>query len=109
MHELGLTQEIIAIVTEHSQGARVRRVVLEIGKLTAILPDAIRFCFELCSEGTAAEGACLEIVELPGRARCRACSAEVVLERPYGQCACGCSDLDWLAGDEFKIKDMEVA
>ena len=57
MHELGITQEIIAIVAEHSKGAKVTRVVLEIGKLSAILPDAVRFCFDLCSEGTVAEGA----------------------------------------------------
>ena len=37
-----------------------------------ILPDAIRFCFDLCSEGTVAEGAELEIIETPGPARCRA-------------------------------------
>ena len=42
MHELGITQEIIEIVSEHSKGAKVTRVVLEIGKLSAILPDAVR-------------------------------------------------------------------
>src|SRR5947209_17750774 len=108
MHELGITQEILAIVSEHSRGARVRRVVLEIGKLSAILPDAVRFCFELCSEGTVAEGAQLEIIETPGRARCRACDGEVVLERPFGRCGCGGSDLHWLSGEELKVKEMEV-
>jgi hydrogenase nickel incorporation protein HypA/HybF len=108
MHELGITQEILAIVAEHSGGARVRRVVVEIGKLSAILPDAVRFCFELCSEGTVAEGAELEILEPPGRARCRGCGAEVMLEQPFGQCACGGSDLEWLAGEELRVKEMEV-
>ena len=41
MHELGLTQEILAIVSDQSRGGRVTRVVLEIGKLTAVLPDAV--------------------------------------------------------------------
>jgi hydrogenase nickel incorporation protein HypA/HybF len=109
MHELGITQEIIAIVTEQSRGARVTRVVLEIGKLSMVLPDAVRFCFDLCSAGTVAEGALLEIIETPGRARCRACGAKVTLDRPFGRCACGGSDLEWLAGEELKIKEMEVA
>jgi|SRR5208282_3702792 len=109
MHELGITQEIVAIVAERSNGAQVRRVVLEIGKLSAVLPDAIRFCFDLCSEGTVAEGAQLDIIELPGRARCRACAGAVLLEQPFGQCPCGCSDLEWLAGEELRIKEMEVA
>ena len=108
MHELGITQEILDIVTAHSKGARVRRVTLEIGKLSAVLPDAVRFCFELCSAGTVAEGAQLEIIETPGRARCRVCAAELDLDRPFGRCACGSSDLDWLTGEELRIKEMEV-
>ena len=56
MHELGIAQEVVALVAEHAQG-KVTRVVLEIGKLSAILPDAIRFCFDLCSEGTVVAGA----------------------------------------------------
>jgi hydrogenase nickel incorporation protein HypA/HybF len=108
MHELGITQEIIETVSERSRGARVTRVVLEIGKLSAVLPDAIRFCFDLCSEGTAAEGAQLDIIETPGKARCRQCAAEVTLDEPFGLCRCGSSDLEWLTGEELKIKEMEV-
>ena len=109
MHELGITQEVIALVAERAAGAKVTRVVLEIGKLTAVLPDAVRFCFDLCSAGTVVEGAELEIIETPGRARCLACGGEVILERPFGRCGCGGSDLEWLAGEELKIKEMEVA
>ena len=108
MHELGVTQEIVAIVCEHARGAKVLRVVVEIGKLSAVLPDAVRFCFDLCAEGTPLEGATLEIVETPGRARCRACAAEVVLDRPFGICVCGNSDLEWLAGEELRVREVEV-
>ncbi len=108
MHELGITQEIIEIVSEHSRGAKVTRVVLEIGKLSAILPDAVRFCFDLCSEGTVAEGASLEILEIPGQARCRECGSLVTLDKPFGRCDCGNTDLEWLAGAELRIKEMEV-
>ena len=51
----------------------------------------------------------LEIIETPGRARCRACGAGLTLDRPFGRCACGGSDLEWLSGEELKIKEMEVA
>ncbi len=108
MHELGIAQEIIAIVTERAGIARVTRVVLEVGKHALILPDSIQFCFGLCAEGTSAEGAKLEILEVPGRALCRACGAEVALEEPFGTCVCGSTDLQWLTGDEIKIKEMEV-
>lgn len=108
MHELGITQEIIALVVERARGARVLRVVVEIGKLSAVLPDAVRFCFDLCSQDTVVEGATLEILEPAGRARCRACGGEVVLERPYGQCSCGGTDLEWLAGEELRVREIEI-
>ena len=41
-------------------------------------------------------------------ARCRACGGGVELLRPFGQCSCGCSDLEWLSGDELRIKSLEV-
>ncbi|MHC5825016.1 MAG: hydrogenase/urease maturation nickel metallochaperone HypA, partial [Nostoc sp.] len=47
MHELGITKNIVAIVAEHARGAKVQRVLLEIGKLSAIMPNAIRFCFDI--------------------------------------------------------------
>jgi hydrogenase nickel incorporation protein HypA/HybF len=108
MHELGIAQEIIAIVAEHAGAARVTRVVLEIGRHALILPDSIRFCFDLCGEGTVAQGARLEIREVPGRALCRDCGEEVALEEPFGLCDCGSADLQWLSGDEIKVKEMEI-
>jgi hydrogenase nickel incorporation protein HypA/HybF len=108
MHELGITEEVVSLVSERAGAARVRRVVLEIGKLTAVLPDAVRFCFDLCCEGTPLEGASLEIIETPGRARCRTCDAEVNLDQPLGVCPCGGIDLEWLSGMELKVREIEV-
>ena len=50
----------------------------------------------------------LEILETPGRARCKQCGVEMTLEQPFGRCGCGNSDLEWLAGDELKIKELEI-
>jgi hydrogenase nickel incorporation protein HypA/HybF len=109
MHELGLTQEILEIVTQRAQERKVRRVVLEIGKLSCVLPEAIRFCFDLCAEGTIAEGAELEIIQPPGRGRCRQCGAEFALHAVLAHCVCGSGDVEWLAGEELRIKTMEIA
>ncbi len=108
MHELGITQEVVAIAQEHAKGRRVLRVVLEIGKLSGVLPDAVRFCFESCAEGTAVEGATLEIVEIPGRGMCLACNGEVPLDRAFGQCECGNTNLEWIAGDELRVRGLEL-
>ena len=55
-----------------------------------------------------------EIVERIGRVdsckrHCRACGGEVALEKPFGRCDCGGSDLEWLSGEELRIKEYEVA
>jgi len=107
MHELGITQNIVAIVIEHAKGSKVQRVVLEIGQLSAIMPDAIQFCFDICTQGTALEGAILEIREIPGLARCRQCNTEIPLDKPFGICNCG-GQLDLLTGEELKIKEIEI-
>ena len=66
MHELSITRNVVAIVSEHAQARKVLRVTLEIGKLSAIMPEAIRFCFDICARGTPLEAARLEILETSG-------------------------------------------
>jgi hydrogenase nickel incorporation protein HypA/HybF len=108
MHELGITQNIIAIVTENAQGKKVQRVLLEVGKLSAIMPDAIKFCFDICAQGTIVEGAILEILEIPGMAKCRQCGTTFGIDKPFGICECGSMKLDIITGEELKIKEIEV-
>jgi hydrogenase nickel incorporation protein HypA/HybF len=109
MHELGIAEQIVAIAAERSGGARVSRVVVQVGKLAAVLPDALLFCFDAATEGTPLEGARLEIEEVDGRGRCRGCAGDVVLSRPWARCACGSDDVEWLSGDELRVRAMEVA
>jgi hydrogenase nickel incorporation protein HypA/HybF len=109
MHELAITQEIVDIATTRARDARVSRVVVEIGRLTAVLPGAVQFCFAACTEGTVAEGATLEIVEVPGRGRCTACGAEQVLEQAYAICPCGSSGFEWLSGEELTVRTIELS
>ena len=108
MHELGITQNIVAIAAEHAQGAKIRRITLEIGQLTAIMPDAIQFCFDVCAEGTVLAGATLEIIERPGMGQCRVCGRQLELDQPFGVCDCGSMQLDIIQGEELTIKEMET-
>jgi hydrogenase nickel incorporation protein HypA/HybF len=109
MHELGITRNIVSIVTEKAQGEQVRRVTIAIGKLSAVLPEAIRFCFNIVSQGTIVEGADLEILEIPGTAECRTCGSQFELEQLYGRCPCGSADINRLTGEELLIKQMVTA
>lgn len=108
MHELALTQDLVSLIAEHCAGRRVTRVVLEVGRLSAVVPDAFRFCFELCAEGTPAEGAELDIIELPGRARCRDCAQEIALDSVFDRCPCGSLSLELLSGEQLQLREVEV-
>lgn len=108
MHELGISRNIVAIVGEASKGRRVRRVTLEIGKLSGVMPDAILFCFDAVTHGTSLAGAALEIREVEGRARCLSCQAEFKIASFLTACRCGSRRLAHIAGEELNVKSMEL-
>lgn len=109
MHELAIMESVVDAVSERVGDTKVIRVRLEIGKLSGVVPDAIRFCFDVATEGTALAGAMLEIIETPGRAKCLQCLAQVELEDQIALCACGSANLDFLSGEELRIQEVEVA
>lgn len=108
MHELGITQNIVAIVSNAAQGRRVRRVTLEVGELSGVMVDAIAFCFDVVAEGTILEGAELDIRTITGRARCGTCGIEFATATLYTPCTCGSHQLERLQGEELNIKSMEL-
>jgi hydrogenase nickel incorporation protein HypA/HybF len=108
VHELGISRNIVAIVGEAAKGRRVRRVTLEIGKLSGVMRDAIEFSFDLVAQGTPAAGAELEIREIEGRARCAECSSEFSVRDFLTACACGSRRLAHIAGNELNIKSLDL-
>ena len=55
MHELSIASNIVEFVAQAAAGRRVRRVTLEIGRLSGVSPDALAFCFPGVARGTDAE------------------------------------------------------
>lgn len=109
MHELSLTQGVVEAITDRLGSRRVVMVRLEIGKLSGVVVDSVRFCFDLVVAGTPLEGARLEIEEPGGRARCRDCSVSFASDDPILLCPCGSSDVEVLAGTELLIKAVQLA
>ena len=108
MHELGITRNIVAIVSDAAKGRRVTTVTLEVGKLAGVMTEAIAFCFETVAQGSAIEGARLDIHEIEARARCLACGTEFVTPALYSACPCGSRNSQRLSGEELSIKSMEL-
>jgi hydrogenase nickel incorporation protein HypA/HybF len=108
VHELALMESIVAAVEAEVGPARVECVRLQVGQLAGVMPSALRFCFDVCARQTILEGATLEIQEIEGRARCRTCGRDVVMGSFLDLCGCGSADLDVVAGQELRIKNVEV-
>jgi hydrogenase nickel incorporation protein HypA/HybF len=108
MHELAITESMVAAVAEKVGPARVARVRLQVGRLAGVVPDALRFCFETCARGTTLEGAALEIDEIDARGRCRRCGTEIAMASFLEVCPCGGMEVEMLAGQELRIKNVEV-
>lgn len=109
MHELSIAQAVMAIVAEHAGERRVTRVEVEVGHLRQVVPDALRFAFELVAQDTVAEGAELSLREVPVRARCRACGTTSPQRRfPLACGTCGGVDLEIVSGEELRVLSLEV-
>ena len=108
MHELAITRNIVAIVSEAAGDRRVRRVTLEVGELSGVMPDAIAFCFDVVAQGTVLDGARLDIRLIAGRARCNDCDNEFQTETLFARCPCGSGRIVRLAGEELTVKTMEL-
>lgn len=109
MHEMAITQSVVDAVCERAAGRRVHRVRVEVGALCAVVPDAMEFCFSLVTEGTAADGAALDIDVRPGQAHCRECGADFALGDLILLCPCGSADVEVRAGRDLRILSMEVS
>ena len=108
MHELAITQSVVEAVTERTGTTPVVAVRLRVGRLAGVVPDAMRFCFELVTAGTPLDGAALEI-EQPEAGRCRTCGAEFELTDLILLCACGSADVEVLTGRELAVASVVLA
>lgn len=109
MHELSVTQSIVDACCERANGARVLRVMLEIGTLSCVMPDALRFCYDVVVRDTELEGSELEIIRIPGFSRCRDCGHDVEMDDVLTSCECGSGNLERpRGGDALRVKSIEI-
>ncbi len=112
MHELALAEGVLQIVEEAARREglqRIRSVWLEIGQLSSVEPDAMRFCFDAVARDSVAEGARLEIIATAGAAWCRDCSQPVALAALGDACPdCGGYRLRVTAGAGMRVKELEA-
>ena len=108
MHELSITRSVVDAIAEKLGDVPVRRVRLEVGRLSGIVPDAMAFCFEMVTAGTGLEGAELQFDRPPGGGACRTCGLEFDTGEVLPLCPCGSADVAVTGGTELRIREVEV-
>lgn len=109
MHEMSITQGIIDICEKNAGGRRVLSVDVEIGELSSVVPDAVEFCFEACSQGTLLEGARINIIRIPGSGQCLDCGTDTPLTALFSACQrCGGYQVTVVSGEEMRVREIEV-
>jgi len=113
MHEMGIAMEILRIVQASipadMAGARVRRVNLKVGRMSAIVPESLRFCFGVAAENTPVAEAELAIEEIDVNAQCTDCGKQWTIETPVFICPeCNSGKVEMLSGRELDIDSIEI-
>ena len=113
MHEMGIALQIVEIATASLpadlSAARIAKVNLKVGKLAAVVPESLQFCFNVAVKDTPLEDAVLAIEEVPVVARCKDCQAQWTINEPVFVCKiCQSGSLEILSGRELDIESIEV-
>lgn len=112
MHELSIASAILQLALDQAGTRRIARVGVVVGHLRQVVPQALRFSFELVARDTPAEGAELEIVHAPAIGRCETCGAESrITDFPLHCAECGALNITVVSGEELRVDwlDLEVA
>jgi hydrogenase nickel incorporation protein HypA/HybF len=108
MHEFSLMQSTLEIATQKTRAANateIHRLKLRVGKLSGVVPEALRFAFAALKDKSMAAQAELEIEEVPAACWCADCAAEF----ETGDLKYECPRCHQLSGDLRRGKEMELA
>ncbi len=79
MHELSIMSEIMDTLVAESEKnnvTAVRKVFLEVGDLTFLGHEQLKFAYEVLAEGTVLDGSELVLETKPALVRCESCGYE---------------------------------
>ncbi len=112
MHELAIAESIIKTVLDEAERKNlgpVKKIVVRVGALTDIVPDALQFGFEAASADTELEGTKLEIKTIPVAGKCKSCGKGFEVEEHIFICpSCESFDIEMTTGGELDIEYIEA-
>lgn len=112
MHEMAIAEGIIDVALDTlkvNEGTIIHAIQVQIGALSGVEPEALHFCFDAVTQGTAAEGATLEIETIPMKGRCLDCDREFSMEQYRHVCPqCNSFAVEELQGRELRVASIDM-
>lgn len=112
MHEMSIAMNLVDLAVQtakQNNAKKINSMVLELGSLSGVVREALEFCFEAACKGTMAHGAKLEIITMPGNAKCDNCGHQFKCNQVVIPCP-KCSEyvFNIQDGRELRLKSVNV-
>lgn len=119
MHELSMADAMVKTVldvAEKNDAMEIIEVTIEIGKLTMLNPEQLKFLIDVLVENTLLEGAEINIIELPVELKCNSCEYTGFADMDDSdhylaivKCPeCGERNVEITAGRECNVKNIRI-
>jgi len=123
MHEFSMAQQIFSIVMRVAKENNVKKILeinIEVGQLTFLNPDQLKFALKVLSEDTIAQDAKIRIEIIQPEIRCNSCkyTGKISYDGPeshtiypiiFLKCPkCGSTDVEIIRGKECNIKNIKA-
>jgi hydrogenase nickel incorporation protein HypA/HybF len=110
VHEYSLVLALLEQVEHHLDGrprATVRRVTVQVGELSGVVPELLRTAFEVAGQDTRCANTELVLDRVPARWSCRGCGREFAGGEVLTCEACG-APARLVAGEELNLMRIEL-
>lgn len=113
MHEFSLMQSALETAVQKTRAAgasQIHRLQLRVGKLSGVVPEALRSAFTALKNETPASDAVLEIEEVPALCWCAKCAAEFEAADWKYECPrCHEFSGELRRGKELELASLEIS
>jgi len=113
MHEVSIMEQTLEIALNHAhkQGAsQIHRIKLKVGELSGVVPEALKFAFDVVTQNTIAQSATLEVETIPVECYCSNCQENFYPSDLIHLCPhCGQLSREVRQGKELELASLEVS
>jgi hydrogenase nickel incorporation protein HypA/HybF len=112
MHEIGImecTLEIAITSAKEQNASKIKQIMMNIGKLSGVVPDALEFAFDVLRKETIAQNAILKIKTIPVVCYCNTCQENFSPPEWFFECPhCHQFSNNILQGQKIELISVEI-